>query len=102
MHRLNYAIAALAVIAFVSPSLAEDAPRAGSGAKTERTLPPGGEAKRETTSGRIGGETRGSHDRAGLQIETRRGERGWHGARAEQVVIVHNRHHHHHHYHHAM
>ena len=79
MHRLNYAIAALAVIAFVSPSLAEDGPRAGPSAKTERTLPGGGEAKRETTSGRIG------------------------GARAEQVVIVHHRHHHHHHhYHHAM
>lgn len=96
MHRLNYAIAALAVIAFVSPSLAEDAPRAGPSAKTERTLPPGGEAKRETTSGRMGG------DRAGLRVETRRGERGWGRARAEQVVIVHHRHHHHHHYHHAM
>jgi hypothetical protein len=101
MHRLNYAIAALAVIAFVSPSLAEDAPRAGPSAKTERTLPPGGEAKRETTSGRISGESRGSGDRAGLRVETRRGERGWDRARAEQVVIVHHQHHHHH-YHHAM
>jgi hypothetical protein len=101
MHGLKYAIAALAVIAFVSPSLAEDGPRAGPNAKTERTLPPGGEAKRETTSGRMGGDTRGSGDRAGLRVETRRGERGWDRARAEQVMIVHHRHHHHH-YHHAM
>ena len=101
MHRLSCAIAALAVIAFVSPSLAEDGPRTGPGAKTERTLPRGGEAKHETTSGRIGGETRGSGDRAGSRVETRRGDRGWDRARAEQVVIVHHRHHHHH-YHHAM
>jgi hypothetical protein len=102
MHRFNYAVAALAVIAFVSPSLAEDGPRAGPSAKTEPSLHVGGEAKRETTSGRMGNETRGSGDRAGLRVETRRGERGWDRARAEQVVIVHHRHHHHHHYHHAM
>jgi hypothetical protein len=99
MHQLNYAIAALAVIAFVSPSLAEDGPRAGPSAKTERSLHAGGEAKRETTSGGRGGETRGSRDRAGLRVETRRGERGWDRARAEQVVIVHRRHPRHHHYH---
>lgn len=96
MHRLSYVIAALAVIAFVSPSLAEDAPRAGQTAKTERSLPPGGEAKRQTTNAQMGGKIRGSGDRTGLQAETRS---GWHGARAEQVVIGDHRHHHRHHLH---
>jgi hypothetical protein len=85
MHRLSYVIAALTVIALVSPSLAEDAPKAGQTAKTERSLPAGGEARHE------GGKIGGSGDRAGLQ-----------GARAEQVVVGDRRHHHHRHHHHAM
>jgi hypothetical protein len=101
MHRFKCAIAALAVIVFVPPSVAEDGPRAGPSAKMERSLRAGGEAKCETTSGRMGGETRGSGERAGLRVETRRAERGWDLARAEQVVIVHHRHHYHY-YHHAM
>jgi hypothetical protein len=94
MHRLSYVIAAFTVIALVSPSLAEDAPKAGQTAKTERSLPAGGEARHE--GGKIGG------DRAGLQAETGKGGPGWHGARAEQVVIGDRRHHHHRHHYHAM
>jgi hypothetical protein len=84
MHRLSYVIAAFTVIALVSPSLAEDAPKAGQTAKTERSLPAGGEARHE--GGKIGG------DRAGLQAEAGKGGPGWHGARAEQVVIGDRRH----------
>ena len=96
MHRLSYVIAALAVIGFVSPSLAEDAPKAGQTAKTERSSPAGGEARHE------GGKIGGSGDRAGMQAETGKGGPGWHGARAEQVVVGDRRHHHHRHHHHAM
>ena len=63
MHRLSYVIAALAVIALVSPSLAEDAPKAGQTAKTERSSPAGGEARHE------GGKIGGSGDRAGMQAK---------------------------------
>lgn len=100
MHRFNYAIAALAVVAFVSPSLAEDISKAGPNAKTEQTSPPGGEVKRDAAGGRMGGEIRSSGDRVGAQAETRKGEPRWHGARAEQVVIVDHRHHHYHYHHH--
>jgi hypothetical protein len=96
MHRLSYVIAALAVIALVSPSLAEDAPKAGQTAKTERSSPAGGEARHE------GGKIGGSGDRAGMPAETGKGGPGWHGARAEQVVVGDRRHHHHRHHHHAM
>jgi hypothetical protein len=92
MHRFNYVIAALAVVAFVSPSVAEDISKAGPTARTERSVPPGGEVKRDAA----GGEIRGSGERAGL--ETRKGEPRWHHARAERVVIVDHRHHHYHHH----
>ena len=100
MHRFNYVMAALAVVALVSPSLAEDISKAGPAAKTERTLPPGGEVKHETADGQTGREIRGSRDRAGL--ETRKGEPRWHHARAERVVVFDHRHHHHHHHHDVM
>ena len=58
MHRFNYVIAALAVIAFVSPSLAEDISKAGPNAKTEQTLPPGGEIKHDTAGGQTGARSR--------------------------------------------
>jgi hypothetical protein len=74
MYRTSYVIAALTVIAFASPSFAEDAPKAGQTAKTERSVPP----------------------------EANKGGPGWHGARAEQVVVGDRRHHHHRHHHHAM
>jgi hypothetical protein len=96
MHRLSYVIAAFTVIALVSPSLAEDAPKAGQTAKTERSSPAGGEARHE------GGKIGGSGDRAGMPAETGKGGPGWHGARAEQVVVGDRRHHHHRHHHHAM
>ena len=96
MHRSNYAIAALAVITFVSPSLAKDMSKAAPSAKTERSLPPGGEVKRETAGRQMGGDKiRSGDDRAGLQIETRKGEPGWDRARAEQVVVAYHRHHRH-------
>jgi hypothetical protein len=94
MNRFNCVVAALAVIAFVSPSLAEDASRTGPSAKTERGLPAGGQAKHETVSGQIR-----SDDRAGLQGESRKSENGWNRARAE-VVFAHRGHHHHHRHHH--
>ena len=97
MHRFNYVIAALAVIAFVSPSLAEDISKAGPNAKTEQTLPPGGEVKRDAVGGQTSREIRGSGDRVGAQVETRKGEPRWHRAHAEQVVIVHRHHHYNHH-----
>jgi hypothetical protein len=98
MHRFNYAIAALAVIAFVSPSLAEDTQRAGPNAKTEQSVPLSGEAKRETTGGQMSGKVGGGDDRAGLNVESRKGEPGWNGARAERVVSAHRGHHRRHHY----
>ena len=97
MHRFNYVIGALAVVAFVSPSLAEDISKAGPKAKTEQTLAPGGEVKRDAVGGQMGPEIRGSGDRVGAQVETRKGEPRWHRARAEQVVIVHRHHHYNHH-----
>ena len=97
MNRLNWVIAALAVVAFVSPSLAEDTSKAGPTTKTERSLPPGGEVKHEAAGGQTGGEIRGSTDRVGSLAETRKGEPRWHRSRAEQVVIVHRHHHYHHH-----
>ncbi|HLG84504.1 MAG TPA: hypothetical protein VKY22_26140 [Bradyrhizobium sp.] len=98
MNRSNYVIAALAVVAFASPSLAEDISKAGPNAKTEQTLRPGGEVKSDATGGQAGGEIRGSGARVGSQVETRKGEPRWHRAHAEQVVIVdHRRHRHHHH-----
>jgi|SRR5271166_3380543 len=98
MHRFNYVIAALAVAAFVSPSLAEDISKAGPNAKTEQSLPPGGEVKRDAAGGQTGGQIRGSGNRIGLQAETRKAEPRWHHARAEQIVIVDHRHHHYHHH----
>jgi hypothetical protein len=97
MHRFNCVIAALAVVAFVSPSLAEDISKAGPKANTEQTLPPGGEVKRDAAGGQTSPEIRGSGDRVGAQLETRKGEPRWHRSRAEQVVIVHRHHHYHHH-----
>ena len=97
MNRFNCVIAAFAVVAFVSPSLAEDTLKVGPNAKTERTLPPGGEVKHDAGRGQTGGEIRGSGDRVGSYAETRKGEPRWHRARAEQVVVVDHRHHHHHH-----
>jgi hypothetical protein len=96
MNRFNWAIAALAVFAFVSPSLAEDTSKAGPTTKTERSLPTGGGVKHDAAGGQTGGEIRGSTDRVGSLSETRKGELRWHHARAEQVVIVDHRHHHHH------
>ena len=58
MHGSNYVIAALAVVAFVSPSFAEGASKAGPAAKTERSVPPGGEVKRDAAGGQTGGEIR--------------------------------------------
>jgi hypothetical protein len=98
MHRFNCVIAALAVVAFVSPSLAEDTSKAGPTTKTERSLPPGGEVKHDTVGSQTGGEIRGSTDRVGSLTEARKGEPRWHRARAEQVVVVDHRHHHHHHH----
>jgi hypothetical protein len=98
MNRFNWAIAALAVAAFVSPSLAGDTSKAGPTTKTERSLPTGGEVKHDAAGGQTGGEIRGSTDRVGSLAETRKGEPRWHRARAEQVVIVDHRHHHHHHH----
>ena len=66
MYRFNYVIAALAVVAFVSPSLAEDTSKAGPTAKTERSVPPGGEVKHDAAGGQTGSEIRGSGERAGL------------------------------------
>src|SRR5579859_3510528 len=97
MHRFNYVIAALAVVALVSPSLAEDVSTAGPNAKTEQTVTPGGEVNRDAAGGQTGREIRGSGDRVGAQVETRKGEPRWHRSRAEQVVIVHRHHHYHHH-----
>jgi len=94
MNRLNWVIAALAVVAFVSPSFAEGASKAGPAAKTERSVPPGGEVKRDAAGGQTGGEIRGSGEQAGF--ETRKGEPRWHHARAERVMIVDHRHHHYH------
>jgi hypothetical protein len=97
MNRFNYVIAALAVVALVSPSFAEDNSRVGPTAKTERTLPPGGEVKRDAGGGQTAGELRGSGDRVASYAETRKGDARWHRARAEQAIIVDHRHHHHHH-----
>jgi len=99
MHRFNYIIGALAIVAFVSPSLAQDISKAGPNAKTEQTVPPRGEVKRETAGSQMGGNVRSGDKRAGVQVETGKGERGWDRARAEQVVVVHHHHHHHHHDH---
>src|SRR5690242_15768386 len=96
MYRFNCVIAALAVVAFVSPSLAEDTSKAGPTAKSERSVRPGGEVKHDAAGGQTGGEIRGSGERAGL--ETRKGEPRWHHARAERVMIVDHRHHHYHHH----
>jgi hypothetical protein len=98
MHRLNYVIAALAVVAFVSPSLAEDTSTAGPNARTEHTLPAAGQVKRDAAGRQTSGEIRGSGDRVGSQVEPRKGEPRWHHARAERVVIVDHRHHHYHHH----
>src|SRR5580704_15654974 len=98
MNRLNWVIAALAVVAFVAPSLAADTSKAGPTTKTERSLPPGGGVKHEAASGQTGGEIRGSTDRVGSLAETRKGEPHWHRAHAEQVVVVDHRHHYHHHH----
>jgi hypothetical protein len=92
MHRFNCVIAALAVVALVSPSLAEDISKSGPTAKTDQGVPSGGEIKHNAA----GGEIRGSGDRAGL--EARKGEPRWHHARAERVVIFDRRHHHYHHH----
>ena len=99
MHRFNYVIAAVVVAALVSPSLAEDASKAGPAAKTERSLPTGGEVKHDAAGSQTGGEIRGSTDRVGSHAEARKGELGWHRARAEQVVNVDHRHHRRHYQH---
>src|SRR6185437_2073489 len=60
-------------------------------AKTEQTLPPNGEVKRDAAGPQMGGGIRGA--RVGSQVETRKVEPRWHRVRAKQVVIVNHRHH---------
>jgi len=126
MTKFGYALAALAAVAIVTPSIAQDKPKADITVKQDTA--PGGEVKRDEgkrEEGRapVGGEMRrdGERDRGGMRVEGRgegremgrvdnkdrgdmRGERRWHRAHAERVVIIHRRHRHHHydHHHHEM
>jgi hypothetical protein len=94
MIKLGYALAALAAVAFVTPSIAQDKPKADITVKQDNV--PGGEVKRV--------EGKREEGRAPAGGEMRRdGERRWHRAHAEPVVIIHRRdRHHHHHHHHEM
>ena len=122
MTKLSYLLAAAAVLAIASPSLAQDAPKAGAGVSVNQSgVSAGGEVKRDagrsegrTEMRREGGERaegrmegRGER-REGMRGEMRRGvhiaigeryhERRWHRAHAERLVIIkHRRHRHHHH-----
>ena len=123
MTKLSYLLAAAAAIAIATPTFAQDTPKVG--ATINQGAAPNGEVKRnESTSqegrgemrresGREGGrmEVRGErHDgdrselrgerremRSGARVEI--GERRWHRARAERIVVVHRRHRHHRYYH---
>jgi hypothetical protein len=79
MIKLGYALAALAAVAIVTPSIAQDKPKADITVKQDNA--PGGEVKRDEGRGDM------------------RGERRWHRAHAERVVIIDRRHRHHHHHH---
>lgn len=97
MNRFKYAVAALAVIAFVSPSLAEDM-KGGPTTRTEQSMPAGGDAKHDAMGDvRTGGAVNGGR-RHDAQLESRRGSPRWHHARAEVVVSGHRHHRHHHHH----
>jgi hypothetical protein len=92
MHRFKYAFAALAVVAFVSPSLAQDASKAVPNAKSDQGSPAGGEVKHDATGG--------GADRTGSQVEMRKDEPRLNRARAEQMVVGDHHHHRHHRHHH--
>lgn len=128
MTKLSYLLAAAAAIAIVTPTFAQDAPKAGAtinqGAaptgevKRDEGKPQGGRGEMRKEGGREQGrmEVRGERrdgDRARMRGERRemrsgvrvelgdhyRGERRWHRTRAERLVIIHRRHRHHRHYH---
>ncbi len=127
MTKLSYLLAAAAVLAIASPSLAQDAPKAGAGVSVNQGTSTGGEVKRDagrsegrTEMRREGGERgEGRMEARGERHEGMRGEmrergemrrgvnvaigeryheRRWHRAHAERLVIIkHRRHRHHHH-----
>jgi hypothetical protein len=126
MTKLSYLLAAAAVLAIASPSLAQDAPKAGAGVSVNQGgVSAGGEVKRDggrsegrTEMRKEGGErgegrmeARGERRegmRGEMRGEMRRGvnveigerdhDRRWHRAHAERLVIIkHRRHRHHHH-----
>ena len=126
MTKFSYLLAAAAAIAIVTPSFAQDAPKAG--ATINQGAAPTGEVKRDEGKPQEGrgemrkeggrgrmevrgerrdgdrGEMRGERRemRSGVRVDLGdrdryRGERRWHRAHAERVVIVHRRHRHHRH-----
>jgi hypothetical protein len=126
MTKLSYLLAAAAAIAISTPTFAQDAPKAGAtinqGAaptgevKRDENRSQEGRGEMRKEGGREGGrmEVRGERrdgDRGELRGERRemrsgvrvelgdhyRGERRWHRARAERVVVIHRRHRHHRH-----
>jgi hypothetical protein len=114
MIKLSYLLAAAAAIAIVTPTFAQDAPKAG--ATINQGAAPTGEVKRDEGRGemrkegdrdhgrmevrgerRDGGERR--EMRSGVRVELGdrdRGQRRWHRAHAERLVVIHHRHRHHH------
>jgi hypothetical protein len=127
MTKLSYLLAAAAALAIATPTFAQDAPKAGvtinQGAAPTgevkrdegRSQEGRGDMRREgdRERGRMDVRTeRRDGDRGGMRGERResrygvrvegddryRGERRWHRARAERLVVVHRRHRHHRHY----
>jgi hypothetical protein len=126
MTKFSYLLAAAAAIAIVTPSFAQDAPKAG--VTINQGAAPAGEVKRDEGKPQEGrgemrkegdrdhgrmevrgerrdgdrGEMRGERRemRSGVRVELGdrdRGERRWHRAHAEHVVVIHHRHRRHHH-----
>lgn len=127
MTKFSFVLAASAAIAIVTPTFAQDASKAG--VTINQGSAPTGEVKRGEGRSQEGREMRkeGGRDHGGMEIrgerpdgdrgemrgerrETRsvefgdrdRGERRWHRAHAERVVIIHHRHSRHHRHHHEM
>jgi hypothetical protein len=127
MAKLSYLLAAAAALAIATPTFAQDAPKAGvtinQGAapagevKRDEGKPQEGrgemrrEGDRERGRMEVRGERRDGDRREmrgerremryGVRVETDdryRGERRWHRARAERIVVVHPRHRHHRHH----
>jgi hypothetical protein len=122
MTKLSYLLAAAAAMAIVTPTFAQDAPKAG--VTVNQGAAPTGEVKREEgkpQEGRSEMRKEGDRDtgrmevrgerrdgdrgerremRSGVRVELGdrdRGERRYYRSRAERVVVVH-RHRHHRHY----